>query len=238
MPLYSWKNINLFHSDMPSIAGGAASGPSPTPSGSNSATYSDNGMVYSPPSREGARSPSSPRYLTHEQSFSTSPPSVAPIAVKARAPPQHAVAETVQNYHEPPRRPRESNNRDMQNNHNERHEPMDERERWRRERERESQTYREPSGPSQPAPRYTPIYGEDRAVVQRTLSPESLPVVPLQQPPPARNNPAAPPPRSKERERQERQERVMEREEQREKSKKEKQVREENGWFIHVLWSC
>lgn len=221
--------VNLFHSDMPSIAG-APSGPSPTPSGSNSASYSDNGMVYSPQSREGARSPSSPRYSTHEQSFSTSPPSMAPIVVKARAPPQHAISETVQNYHEPPRRPRESNNREMQNNYNERHDPMDERERWRRDRERESQTYREPSEPNQPATRYPPTNGDDRPAIQRSLSPPPPPVVSLQQPPAARNTPTAPPPRSKERERQERHERAIEREEQREKSKKEKQAREEKGW--------
>jgi hypothetical protein len=187
--------------------------------------------MYSPQSREGA-SPSSPRYSTHEQAYSISPPSMGPLIGKSRVPSQQSIDESVQNYHEPPRRPRESHNREYQNHYNERHEPIDERERWRREREREREreTYREPPEPSQPSSRYPPN-GDDRAAVQRSLSPTPL-VVSLQQPPPARNGPSSPPPRSKERERQERHERALQREEQREKSKIEKQTREEKGRFI------
>jgi hypothetical protein len=205
---------------MPSISG-APSGPSPTPSGSNSATYSDNGVMYSPHSRDGARSPSSPRYSSHEQAFNASPP-MGPMVSK-RAPPQHAIAETIQGYSEPSNRARENSHA-----YNDRHEQMDEREKWRRDREREKESYRETPETKYPSSRY-PANDDERTTQARNVSPVQ-PTVTVQQPPSARNGPPSPI-KSKERERQERHARAREREEQREKSKREKEIREEKGEF-------
>lgn len=216
---------------MPSITE-ASSGPSPTPSGSNSATYSDNGMVYSPQSREGARSPSSPRHSSHEQAFNASPP-MGQMMTKARPPPQHAIAESIQNYNEPPIRARENNH-----SYNDRQEPIDEREKWRREKERQKEPYRESPDPKHPSSRY-PGKDDERAV-QRSISPVQSTVT-VQQSPAARNGPPSPM-KSKERERQERHDRAREREELREKSRKEKELREEKGKLainvLKVLSSC
>lgn len=216
---------------MPSITG-APSGPSPTPSGSNSATYSDNGMVYSPQSREGARSPSSPRHSSHEQAFNASPP-MGQMMTKARPAPQHAIAESNQNYSEPPIRARENNH-----SYNDRQEPIDEREKWRREKERQKESYRESPDPKYPSSRYPGK--DDERVVQRSISPVASTVT-VQQSPAARNGPPSPM-KSKERERQERHDRAREREELREKSRKEKELREEKGKLainvLKVLSSC
>ncbi|KAM3589562.1 hypothetical protein VKS41_000421 [Umbelopsis sp. WA50703] len=224
---------------MPSIAG-ATSGPSPTPSGSNSASYSDNGLVYSPQSREGARSPSSPRYSGQDQYSTSPPPGIIPIM--PRGPPQHGVPENMQSLGDP-------NGRIRDKNYNDRHDATDDRERWKRDLERERDSYRTPPEPKHngtkhngPEPKRPPTdprrpAPDSRSSAQRYPAPEDEKIIkrnptPL---PPAIATPQSAPPRhgppspvrTKDKERQERHERAREREELREKSKKEKEIRAE-----------
>jgi hypothetical protein len=226
---------------MPSIAG-ATSGPSPTPSGSNSASYSDNGLVYSPQSREGARSPSSPRYSGQDQYSTSPPPGIIPIM--PRGPPQHGVPENMQSLGD-------HNGRIRDKNYNDRHDATDDRERWKRDLERERDSYRTPPEPKHngtkhngPEPKRPPTdprrpAPDSRSSAQRYPAPEDEKIIkrnptPL---PPAIATPQSAPPRhgppspvrTKDKERQERHERAREREELREKSKKEKEIRAEKG---------
>ncbi|KAJ2962979.1 hypothetical protein NQZ79_g1897 [Umbelopsis isabellina] len=226
---------------MPSIAG-TNSGPSPTPSGSNSASYSDSGMVYSPQSREGARSPSSPRYSGQDQ-FSTSPaPGTIPIL--PRGTPQHSGSDSMQSFNDPNARIRDKN-------YNDRHDGIDDRERWKRDLERERDSYRSPPEPKhngvkhngpepnrpppdsrRPAPETRPPVArypvpEDDKVIRRNPTPVP-PAIAAPQAVPLRSGPPSPL-RAKDRERQERHDRAREREELREKSRKDKEIRDEKG---------
>lgn len=236
---------------MPSIAGGN-SGPSPTPSGSNSASYSDSGMVYSPQSREGARSPSSPRYSGQDQ-FSTSPAPGA-FPVMPRGTPQHNGSENMQSFSDPNARIRDKN-------YNDRHEGIDDRERWKRDLDRERESYRSPPEPKHngvknngPEPNRPPpadprrIAPETRPSVARYPAPEDdknirrnptpvPPAIATPQAVPLRSGPPSPL-RAKDRERQERHDRAREREELREKSRKDKEIRDEKGEIKKPMYAC